>query len=31
MPNIHYGTTEVRPVLDLSQLMNEAAQAQAQR
>jgi hypothetical protein len=31
MPNIHYGSTEVRPVLDLSQLMNEAAQAQAQR
>jgi len=31
MPNIHYGTTEVRPVLDLSQMMAEAAQAQAQR
>jgi hypothetical protein len=29
MPNIHYGTTEVRPVLDLSQAMAEAAQAQA--
>jgi hypothetical protein len=31
MPNIHYGTTEVRPVLDLSQMMAEAAQAQAQQ
>jgi hypothetical protein len=31
MPNIHYGSTEVRPVLDLSQAMAEAAQAQAQQ
>ena len=31
MPNIHYGSTEVRPVLDLSQMMAEAAQAQAQQ
>jgi hypothetical protein len=31
MPNIHYGTTEVRPVLDLSQMMAEVAQAQAQQ
>jgi hypothetical protein len=31
MPNIHYGTTEVRPVLDLSQMMAEAAQAEAQK
>jgi hypothetical protein len=31
MPNVHYGTTEVRPVLDLSQMMAEAAQAQAQQ
>jgi len=31
MPNIHYGTTEVRPVLDLSHMMAEAAQAQAQQ
>ena len=31
MPNIHYGTIEVRPVLDLSQMMAEAAQAEAQQ
>jgi hypothetical protein len=31
MPNIHYGSTEVRPVMDLSQVMAEAAQAQASR
>ena len=31
IPNIHYGTTEVRPVLDLSQMMAEAAQAEAQK
>ncbi len=31
IPNIHYGSTEVRPVLDLSAAMAEAAQAQAQQ
>ena len=31
MPNIHYGSTEVRPVLDLSQMMAEAAAARAQQ
>ena len=31
MPNIHYGSTEVRPVLDLSQAMGEAAAARAER
>jgi hypothetical protein len=31
IPNIHYGSTEVRPVLDLSQVMAEAAQARAQQ
>jgi hypothetical protein len=31
MPNIHYGSTEVRPVLDLSEAMAEAAQAHAEQ
>src|SRR5690242_8349688 len=31
MPNIHYGSTEVRPVLDLSEAMAAAAEARAQR
>ncbi len=31
MPNVHYGSTEVRPVLDLSQAMAEAAAARAQQ
>jgi len=31
MPNIHYGTTEVRPVVDFSKVMAEAAQAEAQQ
>ena len=31
IPNIHYGSTEVRPVLDLSEMMAELEQAQAER
>lgn len=31
MPNIHYGSTEVRPVMDMSQVFAEAAQGQAQQ
>ena len=30
MPNIHYGSTEVRPVVDMSAVFAEAAQGQAQ-
>jgi hypothetical protein len=29
IPNIHYGSTEVRPVLDMSELRSPDAQAQA--
>jgi hypothetical protein len=31
IPNIHYGSTEVRPVMDMSQVFAEAAQGQAQQ
>jgi hypothetical protein len=30
MPNIHYGSTEVRPVMDMSAVFAEAGQGQAQ-
>jgi hypothetical protein len=30
MPNIHYGSTEVRPVMDMSAVFAEAAQGQSQ-
>jgi hypothetical protein len=30
MPNIHYGSTEVRPVMDMSAVFADAAQDQAQ-
>ena len=31
IPNIHYGTTEVRPVVDFSKVMAESAQGEAQQ
>lgn len=31
IPNIHYGSTEVRPVVDMAQLMAQAGEAQAQQ
>src|SRR5437870_13258436 len=31
IPNIHYGSTEVRPVMDMSQVFAEAVQGQAQQ